>query len=190
MDNSHTSKHDTQSVRDTRLQRFQAASPQVQYQYSSPEAGAALAEIAENFSLPEDKYQEFALLTGDFILGLKDAAAYKDSLQSHGIVQLHDAAAIAEVVSRKICTLAPLDNTPPANAGRETAAADSPTHANEAAIDTTQRAHDLQPLRTLAQDASRIYGYGAYRNQETAADEPADTPRKKQVADTPNYATE
>lgn len=182
MDNSHTSKHDTQSVLDTRLQRFQAASPQVQYQYSSPEAGAALVEIAQNFSIPEDKYQEFALLTGDFILGLKDIAAYKDALQSRGIVQLHDAAAIAEVVSRKICTLAP-----PNTSKTETA---PETHAHERTNDATPRAYDLQPLRTLAQDASRIYGYGAYRDQETAADESARTPQKKHVADTPNYADE
>lgn len=137
--------------------------------YWRPESGQQLWDVFEQSELPENKYDTYATVIGDVILGFYKKDRLPQLLQSELQIAERKAKKIADELAS---FLAPVS-------------------------DTTQSNDVATPLRTMAEDMQKTHGYGATaQTEETTNDEPVyHSPQetvlqRPSVANTPTYRSE
>ena len=159
-----------------RKERYRQLSENVQWFYSSPEAGAKMWSTAQSIGMNDDeKYTAYAITVGDVLLGLEK----KENL----LVNLKNQLDISEDDANKlISNLADfLKNAEVAlNDWKENI--DAQSKKLDAGVENTlnSASYNVKPLRTMDGDAKNIHGYGAFR-APAAEDEPVHSSSQESV---------
>ncbi len=151
-------------TREQRLQRYSESNEATQEAYSSPLSGELLMRAARTINLPDEQYQTFALLVGDFILGFYPLSLLETQLQTQlqlSSYQTSQLKAMLSVLFGKLQNATSISETITKSNKDDVVS----TEVSSIQQPSSQLSERLSALRTMQGDAERIHGYGAYRRR-------------------------
>ena len=151
-----------------RNQKYQALSETLQRLYASPQSGARLFEIFQNFKLPEEQYPTYVEIVGDTILGYFKLSDIPRLLQQRLKLSADESQRITATL---IDFLSPVVRREEED--RKAKVSEFQSLAEKVAgaktpIET-EPIEKVEPLRTMETDMHKVHGYGAYVEQQENA---------------------
>jgi hypothetical protein len=153
------------ATNEERLEKYKKLNGKLQEIYASPAAGATMLVIYKSFITDTSKYKTYAEIVGDTILGFNKITDIPRLFQQKLGVSADES---QRMVSQLIELLGPvvereeLEQTAKKEELLKLRATFSQT---EGMRGQSEPEDTVEPIRTMAQDMSRVHGYGAYREE-------------------------